>query len=95
MQKHNRRALVPTRQELAELIAIKDPNPPELPKDVVDLLRGLRHEFAWIFDALRRDGLEREADHLGILFELDMYVDSVDELLQKYNYFIGTRPHDY
>ena len=39
MQKHDRRALSPTRDELAELVAVKDPNPPKLPEDVVKLLR--------------------------------------------------------
>ena len=86
MQKQNRRALSPTRDELAELVTIVDPHPPELPEDVVDLLRRARRYCKSLIDHLpREEQFECMARQVGD------FEESIDELLQKYNYSMPAR----
>lgn len=54
MQKYNRRVLSPTRDEFAVLTFV-DPHPPELPEEVVYLLRRARQQCRDIAKALPSD----------------------------------------
>ena len=88
MQKHNRRVLSPSREEFAELAVVIDPNPPELPKEVVVLLRQARRYCGQIIKTLRHDEYE------CVAMQCDYFADSIDELLQKYCYSISARGYD-
>lgn len=89
MQKHNRRVLYPTREEFAALAVVIDPNPPELPKDVVVLLRRARRYCGSIVKALPHDQYE------CVAMQCDFFEDAIDELLQKYCYSTPARRYDY
>ncbi len=81
MQPHNRRALSQTRDEVAELVTIVDLNPPELPEDVVDLLRRARRYCKSLIDHL-----PEEEQFECMVQQCSDFEESIDELLQKYNY---------
>ena len=89
MQKHNRRVLSPSREEFAELAVVIDPNPPELPKEVVVLLRQARRYCGQIIKTLPHDEYE------CVAMQCDWFADSIDELLQKYYYSIPAFRYDY
>ena len=90
MQKYERWVLSPTRGELADLLTVKDPNPPELPKEVVVLLRRARRHCGAILKVLP------VADEFDCAARrCDGFADEIDELLQKYNYAIPFKDNDY
>ena len=89
MQTHNRRSLSPTRDEVAELVTVTDPSPPELPKDVVDLLRHARRYCRTITRHLPYEQFD------CIVRQCGEFEDEIDELLQKYNYSIPAGRFDY
>jgi len=89
MQTHNRRALSPTRDEVAELVTIVDPHPPELPEDVVDLLRRARRYCRDLTKSLPED------DYYCIRYQCGNFEEAIDELLQKYNYSMPAGRFDY
>lgn len=79
MQKYNRRVLSPTRDEFAVLTFV-DPHPPELPEEVVYLLRRARQQCRDIAKALPSD------EYYCVLYKCGNFEDEIDELLQKYCY---------
>ena len=89
MKKYNRRALSLTRGELADLLTVKDPNPFELPKEVVVLLRRARRHCGAIVKFLPWHGFE------CVAMQCDNFADEIDELLQKYNCSIPFNGFDY
>lgn len=90
MQTHNRRALSPTRDEVAELVTIVDPNPPELPQDVVVLLRRARRYCKSLIDHL-----PEEEKFECMVRQCGEFEESIDEVLQKYNYSMPARRLDH
>ena len=92
MQKHNRRALCPSRDEVAGLTEVKHPNPPELPADVVDELRRARNHFFRIAQTIEDEAYAVEWNREGIAWDCTYHAEDIQLLLEKYNYAIGDPP---
>jgi len=89
MQKHNRRTIFPTRDEVAEFVTVTDPYPPELPEEVVDLLRRARQHCLDIAKALP------DNEYYCVLYKCGDFKDEIDEMLQKYCYSMPAGTFDY
>ncbi|MCX7144195.1 MAG: hypothetical protein NT123_24795 [Proteobacteria bacterium] len=89
MQKYDRRSQSPTRDEVAELVAVTDPTPPELPEEVVDLLRRARQHCKDIARAVPYNKYD------CIMYKCGNFEDEIDELLQKYCYSMPEGRFDY
>lgn len=89
MQKYNRRSLSPTRGELAALLTVVDPNHPQLPEEIVDLLRRARQHCRDIAKALPED------EYYCVMYKCGDFEEEIDELLQKYCYSMPEGRFDY
>ena len=95
MQKHNRRALCPSRDEVADLTEVKYPNPPELPKDVVDAIRYAR-DYLWRTSGrINDDAYDSYWNRLGMSIDLCCFGDELHYVLENYGYAAPERPDDY
>lgn len=95
MQKHNRRVLCPSRDEVSELARVKYPNPPELPADVVDGLRQVRDYLWHTSGRINDDSYDSYWNRLGMSIDLSCFGDRLHYILEKYRYAAPYRPDDF
>jgi hypothetical protein len=92
MQKHNRRALCPRKDEVSELATVKDEAPPELPADVVDALRSARNQNWCMARRITDEIYAYESNREGMALDCSFQADYFQYLLEQYNYAIGDPP---
>jgi hypothetical protein len=92
MQKHNRRALCPPKDEVSELATVIDEAPPELPADVVDALRRARNQNWCMAQRITDEIYAYESNREGMALDCSFQADYFQYLLEKYNYAIGDPP---
>jgi len=90
MQKHNRRFLLPTPEEVAELSSLKESRPPELPASVVAALRRARDHFGAIAESITDEIYECEGNRAGVSIDCDQHAGDIDYLLSVLHYSAGS-----